>query len=231
MQSTWFPFRILEWLEPRGGDRRRVALQRLIVSATFGVTTVACSIALGAPWSVAAAVGWDLAAVVFLCSVWAFAIRLDAAATAKIARIEDGSRAVADAVLICASVASLLGVAFILVDAAARTGATKGLYVAVAVSSVMAAWAVTHSVYTLRYARLYYGDPAGGIDFHADDPPDYLDFAYVALTIGMTFQVSDTDLTAKRIRRTAVRHALLSYLFGAVILAITINIVGTLASS
>ena len=95
----------------------------------------------------------------------------------------------------------------------------------------MAAWATVHSVFLLRYTRLYYADPIGGIDFHADDQPDYRDFAYVALTIGMTFQVSDTDLTAKRIRRSALEHALLSFVFGAVILGITINIVGALATS
>jgi uncharacterized membrane protein len=79
---------------------------------------------------------------------------------------------------------------------------------------VLLAWAAIHTVYTLRYAQLYYAAPVGGIDFHADDPPDYLDLAYVALTIGMAYQVSDTDLSQKRIRRAAIHHALLSYLFG-----------------
>ena len=84
-------------------------------------------------------------------------------------------------------------------------------------------------MYALRYARLYYAEPIGGVDFHAEDQPDYRDFAYLAVTIGMTFQVSDTDLTVKPIRRLAIQHALLSYLFGAVIVALMINIVGSLA--
>ncbi len=231
MHSFGLRFQSLEALEPHGRARRGTALRRLLASTSLGATALACSVLVGASWSVAGAIGWDVAALSFLLSIWAFATRLDAKATARVARAEDGSRPVADAILIAASIASLLGVAFILVDASARSGSTKGLLIALAVSGVIAAWAVAHTVYTLRYARLYYGDPIGGIDFHVDDPPDYLDFAYVALTIGMTFQVSDTDLTAKPIRRTAVRHALLSYVFGAVILAITINIVGTLASS
>jgi len=71
--------------------------------------------------------------------------------------------------------------------------------------------------------------PLGGIDFKNDgDPPDYQDFAYVAFTVGMTFQVSDTDVQARTIRRTVLRHALLSYLFGAVILAVTINVIASL---
>jgi uncharacterized membrane protein len=79
-----------------------------------------------------------------------------------------------------------------------------------------------HTVYLLRYARDYYSPPQGGIDFHGE-APDYVDFAYLALTIGMTFQTSDTDITAKRVRRAALHHALLSYVFGTVIVAITVS--------
>jgi uncharacterized membrane protein len=82
-------------------------------------------------------------------------------------------------------------------------------------------------VFTLRYARTYYAE-GGGIDFNGDRPPDYRDFGYVAFTIGMTYQVSDTDLTSNSLRRTALRHALLSYLFGIVVVAITINVVAGL---
>ncbi len=89
-------------------------------------------------------------------------------------------------------------------------------------------WAAVHTVFTLRYASLYHLE-GGGIDFtEGDRLPDYRDFAYVAFTIGMTFQVSDTDLTSFTIRRTALRHALLAYLFGIVIVAITINVVAGL---
>ena len=83
-------------------------------------------------------------------------------------------------------------------------------------------------MFTLRYARTYYRQPVGGIDFNEEDPPTYLDFAYLALTIGMTFQVSDTNLTTKSIRRIALGHAMLSYLYGAVIIALVINVVSSL---
>jgi len=89
-------------------------------------------------------------------------------------------------------------------------------------------WAVVHTVYTLRYAAAYYGEPAGGIGFNGGEPPSYRDFAYLAFTIGMTFQVSDTALQTTALRRTALRHALLSYLFGTGILAVTINLVAGL---
>jgi uncharacterized membrane protein len=76
----------------------------------------------------------------------------------------------------------------------------------------------------LRYARLYYTGADGGISFNEDDPPAYSDFAYLAFTIGMTFQVSDTNIEDKTIRRTALRQALISYLFGAVLVAMTVNV-------
>jgi uncharacterized membrane protein len=87
-----------------------------------------------------------------------------------------------------------------------------------------------HTVYALRYARLYYGGgTSGGIHFEGGKP-QYSDFVYLALTIGMTYQVSDTDITARPVRHTAIHHALISYLFGAVILAITVSSIGTLLS-
>ena len=91
-------------------------------------------------------------------------------------------------------------------------------------------WGVVHTVFTLRYAHRYYRDPIGGIDFKSGDDyaPDYGDFAYVAFTVGMTFQVSDTDIQSREIRRSVLSHALLAYLFGAVILAVTVNLIASL---
>jgi uncharacterized membrane protein len=97
------------------------------------------------------------------------------------------------------------------------------------VISVVLAWVMVHTVFTLRYAHLYYSGN-GGIDFNEKDDPDYRDFAYLAFTIGMTYQVSDTDLQTKAIRRTALKQGLMSYLFGTTIIAMTINIVAGLAN-
>ena len=97
------------------------------------------------------------------------------------------------------------------------------------VASVVLAWVSVHTVYTTRYAGLYYTSPPGGIEFNEDDPPQYSDFVYLAFTVGMAFQVSDTAFTNKDIRKAALRHSLLSYVFGAVILAGTINLIAGLA--
>jgi uncharacterized membrane protein len=90
---------------------------------------------------------------------------------------------------------------------------------------VLSGWALVHTVFALKYARTYFAEGMGSIDFNEEDPPQYSDFAYLAITVGLTFQVSDTDLRSKRLRRLAVQHMLLSYLMGAVIIAITINLV------
>jgi uncharacterized membrane protein len=129
-------------------------------------------------------------------------------------------------VLIAASVASLLGVGLALLQASDESGVARALTTAVAVATVVLSWLAVQTVFTLRYAHLYYLD--GGIDFHNEKAPDYRDFAYVAFTLGMTYQVSDTDLTSKKIRTTALRHALLSYVFGIAVIAITINVVAGL---
>jgi uncharacterized membrane protein len=130
--------------------------------------------------------------------------------------------------VLVASIAALVAVGFALVRAGQATGGTKALLIGLGATSVVVSWLVVHTVFMLRYARLYYGDPVGGINFNDQDDPAYLDFAYFSFTVGMTFQVSDTNITTKAIRRLTLHHALLSYLFGAVILAVAINVVASL---
>jgi uncharacterized membrane protein len=208
-------------------DHSGLAARRAIVGAACGVVAAAVAVVEGASWSVAALFFSDVSALVFVGWVWLSVGRVDAAATARIARAEDASRTAADAVLLGAAGASLLAVVFTLAQAGAATSPERGLLTALAIGSVALAWTSVHTVFLLRYARLYYSPPEGGIDFH-DEAPEYRDFAYLALTIGMTFQVSDTDLTRKRIRRAALHHALLSYVFGTVIVATTVSSVAGL---
>jgi uncharacterized membrane protein len=132
--------------------------------------------------------------------------------------------------VLIASVASLAAVGLVLVHAGAARGAQQSLMAGLGVGSVGLSWFTVHTLFTLRYARLYYTGEDGGVNFNQDAPPRYLDFAYLAFTIGMTFQVSDTELQSPAIRHSALRHALLSYLFGAVILATTINLIAGLGT-
>jgi uncharacterized membrane protein len=172
--------------------------------------------------------GWDIAALIYLVMVWGAVYRMNAEVTARMAGREDPSNPVAEIVVVAASIAALVAVGFALVRAGQTIGSTKALLIGLGVVSVVASWLVVHTVYMLRYARSYYGEPTGGIGFNEEDDPAYLDFAYFSFTIGMTFQVSDTNITRKDIRRVALNHALLSYLFGAVILATAINVFASL---
>jgi uncharacterized membrane protein len=180
-----------------------------------------------APWQAAVLVGWSTAAAVIVGWTVAVVSRSDADATARIAMAEDDTRGESHVLLVVSAVASLAAIGVALIKAAHAKGSSEGLMTGLAVLTVVLSWAVVQSVYVLHYAHLFYSE-GGGIDFNEDDRPDYRDFAYLALTLGMTYQVSDTDLTSKSMRRTATRHALLSYLFGAVVIAMAINVVAGL---
>ena len=91
--------------------------------------------------------------------------------------------------------------------------------------TVVLSWTLVNTVFTLRYAHLYFSVRSAAVDFGEVDRPDYRDFAYLAFTIGMTYQVSDTDLRDRHIRRTVLFHALLAYVFGVVIVAAGINLI------
>jgi uncharacterized membrane protein len=202
---------------------------KLAVSIAAGVLA-GVLVATYTSWEFGPLVGWDTAAVVYLVWVWVSIWPHNAERTAALAVREDPTRAIADVLLLSASVASLVSVATVIARAARTSGAEEVWQVGLGVGSVLLSWAVVHTVFTLRYAKLYYTGPDGGVDFNQDEPPDYGDFAYLAFTIGMTFQVSDTDLRTNDIRRTALRHGLLSYLLGTGVLATTINLVASISS-
>ena len=184
-----------------------------------------------ATWGLALLAGWDAAALVFLLSIWPIIIRADSSHAAQLATREDPTRDSARALLVAASVASLLGVGFALHLAERQSSAQRVLLIGGAVLTVMLSWAVINTVYTLRYADQHFRSEPGGIAFGGQDGqerPSYRDFAYVAFTIGMTYQVSDTTLCDPRIRRTVLGHAILSYLFGVVIVAGSVNLISGL---
>lgn len=209
------------------GDEPPPAGRRVALAVPIG-TAIGALALLIVPWQAAVLIGWSAAALFYVVGVWAAVQSFDAATTKKHAVREDPSVATTDLLVVSAGVASLAAVGLALVKAGNAHGGTKAYLIVIGLFSVAVAWAAVHTVFTLRYARLYYSPPTGGIDFNEADDPTYVDFAYLALTIGMTFQVSDTDLTSKPVRRSALHHALLSYLFGAVVVALVINVVSSL---
>jgi uncharacterized membrane protein len=206
-------------------DPGHTSAKTRVVAASAAGLAVGIGTALG--WSGVAAplLGWISAVGVFVIWTWLDIWPQDAEATAAHARLEDPSRPIADLACLSAAVTSLVAVGILLVNAGNARGSTKLLEIGLAVAAVIAAWTLVHTVFALRYARTYFGPGLGAIDFNQDGPPRYSDFAYLAITIGLTFQVSDTDLKSNLFRRLAAQHMLLSYLMGAVVIAITINLV------
>jgi uncharacterized membrane protein len=204
------------------------ARTKLLVSFGAAIAGGTAAAAAGAGRA-APLIGWDILAVIFCGWVWSTVWRLDAESTASHARREEPSRDLADLVLLGAAIASLIAVGAVLFGAGSAGGNLKYLEAALALVSVFVSWILVHTVFTLKYARLYYTGTPGGIDFNEAEAPDYADFAYLSFTIGMTFQVSDTNIETKQIRRTALRHAWLSFPLGAVIIATSINLVSGLA--
>ena len=199
-----------------------------------GVAGVAAGVVAAwfAPWQLSTLIGWDVAAALYVVWVWSSAFRFTPGETMEFARREDDSRPAAQLLVLTACVVSLVGVGFDLLKAS-ETGTGSGdiALVSAAVATVVLSWATVHTVYALRYAHEYYAErPVGGIDFKSgsDYEPDYRDFAYVAFGIGMTFQVADTDINHRTLRHTVLLHSMLSYLFGAVILAVLINVVAAI---
>ena len=214
-------------LPTRTPHRRWSAGQQIGASAAAGIV-LAVPLALLLRPGLGPILAWDLSAVVYLLWVWRTIWPMDPETTAEVSAFEDPTRATSDLITLSAAVVSLVAVGFLLKEASTDKGFAQVMLATLGVASVAISWAVVHTVFTLTYARLYYRGTDGGIDFKTDDPPGYSDFAYLAFTIGMTFQVSDTDLTDNVFRRTALRQALLSYLFGAGILATTVNLVANL---
>jgi uncharacterized membrane protein len=200
---------------------------RVAVAASLGIVA-GVAVSFFTFWQAATLIGWDTGALILIGWIWRAVGKLDAEESKTHASREDTSIRLTELIVLSAGVALLAAVGMALVRAGHASGGTKAYLIALGIVSVALSWGLVHTVFTLRYARSYYSRPVGGIDFNENNPPTYLDFAYLALTIGMTFQVSDTNLTSKAIRRIALSHALLSYLFGAVIVALVINVVSSL---
>jgi uncharacterized membrane protein len=205
---------------PSDGRRVGFALLAGAVTASIGWLTM--------PVVASILLGWDVAVVIYLVWTGASVWNLNPGRTAQLANREDPSTPVAELVVLLAGTAMLAAVGFALVKAGQTSGVLKAYLVTIGLLSVVLSWAVVHTIFGLRYARAYYAEPVGGIEFNEAEPPNYIDFAYYSFTVGMTFQVADTNITARAVRRTTLHHALLSYLFGAVLLGIVINVVATL---
>ena len=166
-------------------------------------------------------VGIAATELVFVVSGWIVLWPMDAAATHRNAHREDFRPLAEELVVVAAALCGLVAIVLLLLRGKSDTDHVAAT---TALCGVFLAWAALHLMYATRYAYLYYAS-GGGIDFNSQDPPAYRDFFYFSYNLGMTYQVSDTDVSSSTIRAIVLRHTLLSYVFGTSILATAINLV------
>lgn len=209
-------------------SRQLTAAKRAVVSVVIGALA-ALPLARLTSLELWPLIAWDLTALIYIAWVWWESWPLDGPRTARLAETEDPTRRTVDVFLLTAAVVSLgaVGVALMRSGQGRTTGTL--LAVVLGVLTVVLSWALVNTVYALKYARLYYEGDNGGINFVDDRWPRYSDFAYVAFTVGMTFNVSDTEVQDSQIRQTVLGHSLLSYLFGTGVIAVAINLIANLS--
>ncbi len=210
---------------------RILSARRAVVCVVVGAVAGAVA-ALAVTPRLAPLVAWCTAGLIGLVWVWRLCWPLDAAGTERVAREESVSHLTDDAI-ITACLASIAAVVVALTQSSNQTDdAASVALVILGVLGTMVAWALVNTVYAFKYARMYFVDHGeGGFDFNQESPPTYSDFAYLAFTIGTSYTVADIEPTSSDIRRKALPHALLSYLFGTVLIAVSINLVTDLGQS
>lgn len=206
---------------------RLSAPARLALAAGLGVLGLALLAATGHPLlGVLSGLALMMGSFVVLgvITLWP----MDAEHTRRFAGREDYRPHVDELLVVSTALASVAGIAVLLVLV---ESSTRNVAAAIGLLGAFTGWAMLHLMYAARYAHLFYADPVGGIDFNGSGDPAYRDFFYFSYNLGMTYQVSDTAVSSAPTRSVVLRHCLLSYLFGTVILAATINLVAGIATS
>ncbi|HEY9361821.1 MAG TPA: DUF1345 domain-containing protein [Chitinophagaceae bacterium] len=180
--------------------------------------------------------GWDAFCLAMLAVSWLMFFSTTSKQIRRQASKQDETGVVIFTIVIISTFASLLAVLLIFISKTQSTE-TKAIELPIALAGMIFSWLLVHTIFALRYAHTFYGNDKnnpeihlGGLEFPEDKDPDYLDFAYFSFVVGMTFQVSDTQVTSKKLRRLVLLHGLLSFGFNTFIVALTINVIAGLAS-
>lgn len=179
-------------------------------------------------------ISWDIFTYSMLLLIW-IAISIGSPQQIRrIAQAQDDSNTLVFSMILLATCASLFAILLLLANQPAGIS-TSSLHTTISLLAIVGSWLLVHTIFTLRYAHLYYGDKPSspsthraGLDFPEENQPDYLDFAYFSFVIGMTGQVSDVSITARPIRRLALLHGIISFGFNTVIVALTISTMASL---
>lgn len=176
-------------------------------------------------------IGWDTFSICMIVMSWITFFITKSKQIREQSKVQDSSRSIIFIIVLISTLASFLAVLLLIISKKdGNNGAAWKLPIAIA--GMLFSWFLIHTIFTLRYAHIYYGDHetkpdthAGGLEFPGDSKPEYLDFAYFSFVLGMTFQVSDVDITSKRFRNLAMLHGLLSFGFNTIMIALTINLI------
>lgn len=185
-------------------------------------------------WPAVSLVTWVAFALAIIIMDWIIIFNAHPKEIRKIAKLQDSSRTLIFLFVIAASVISLGAILFLLKGTKGQAGADVTGHILLAMASVIVSWWLVHTLFTMRYAHLYYNaidgetTPVGGLEFPNEKEPDYLDFVYFSFVIGMTFQVSDVEVSERPIRRLVIMHGLISFAFNTAIVALSINVVSSL---
>ncbi|MEU7293659.1 DUF1345 domain-containing protein [Streptomyces exfoliatus] len=196
------------------------AVPRLVASSVLGAL-VGAAVGLPTTTPLGVLAGIATAETIFVVTGWLVLCPMDAVDTRRNVRREEFRPVAEELAVVGAALCGLVAIVALLLVGRDLSHAAA----ATALCGVFMAWAALHLMYATRYASIYYASPGGGIDFNSEERPRYVDFLYFSYNLGMTYQVSDTNVSTSALRAVVLRHCLLSYVFGASILATTINLV------
>jgi uncharacterized membrane protein len=207
------------------------ARHRLLVGLAAGAATFFAVREHLRLWSAAIA-GWNTVAVVVLALDWVTILTTPQRKIRELAQQQDLSRFLVFLFVVVISSAALFAVGFLVSVKKSETGGHFIIHLLLTLLTVIFSWTLVHTVFGFRYAHAFYGDSddpgvqkhAGGLIFPGDRPPDYFDFAYFSFVVGMTCQVSDVQITSRRMRRLTLAQSILSFGFNTIVLALVINI-------
>lgn len=211
------------------------AQHRILISVIAGVITFSIAYTQFR-WPAIVLITWVSCALTMIAMDWIIIFNAHPREIRKIARLQDSSRALIFLFVIAASFVSLGSILFLLKSTKGGSESMVTTHILLGMGSVIVSWWLVHTLFTMRYAHFYYSpdvdnpnDQREGLEFPGDEKePDYLDFVYFSFVIGMTFQVSDVEISSRQIRRLALLHAIISFAFNTAIVALSINVVSSL---
>jgi len=177
---------------------------------------------------------WDVFSFSYILMCWIVLFTRPVNNIMQLAREEDGTKFFVIFMVLVTSFASMFTVLLLLISKDPGTTGNS-FYIPLTIAGMMLSWVMVHTLFAFHYAHKYYDDLddkpgtlAEGLDFPNEKTPDYLDFAYFSFIIGMTFQVSDVEVTSKKLRRIVLVHSLIAFVLNTFVVALTINLIAGL---